>query len=341
LEDDQVQDVDRVRAAFVDPDEFWSSPLYRHLSAVVADDDFLVGVAAHTRPGQVPTFAFFGAVHAVLLAGAPHRLAGYYPSVVGDAALPPDDGAGPALLDFAGQHTTEIQTLLVNRLVQTNHVQRAAGLRLGLSEIASRVGSRAVHLLEVGSSAGLVLRQSWYGYYLGDRHFGDSGSPIQLHTEWRGTTPAPDLDALPVIASLTGIDLDPLDPADEADRRWLEALVWPENRGQAQQLHAALALAAATPVPVLAGDAIDCCPQWGNGIPAGDPRVVFHCATRMHVPTDRLDQFDVAINDLGEAGPLYRIAIEGDGVAITYPDGAREVEFDVDGHLAWARRHKK
>jgi hypothetical protein len=332
LDNDQVQDVDRVRAAFVDPYEFWSSPLYRHLSAVVAEDRFLVEVAAHARPGQGPTFAFFGAVHAILLAGIPHPLARYYPSLVGDAALPPDGGAGPALLDFVREYTAEIQTLLANRLVQTNHVQRAVGLRLGLSEIASGVGSGPVHLLEVGSSAGLVLRQGWYGYHLGDRSFGDR--------EWRGGISVPDLDAMPVIATLAGIDLNPLDPADEADRRWLDALVWPENRSQAQLLDAALALAAHTPIPVLAGDALDCCPKWGNGIPAGDPRVVFHCATRMHVPADRLDQFDDAINELGQRGPLYRIQIEGDGVAITYPDGARDIAFDVDGHLAWAQRHE-
>jgi len=56
-----VQSSDAVRAAFTDPNEFWSSRLYRHLSGVVAGDRYLVGLAAHTRDGQVPTFAFFGA----------------------------------------------------------------------------------------------------------------------------------------------------------------------------------------------------------------------------------------------------------------------------------------
>ena len=32
----RVQRHDDVRAAFTDPEEFWSSPLYRRLSAVVA-----------------------------------------------------------------------------------------------------------------------------------------------------------------------------------------------------------------------------------------------------------------------------------------------------------------
>jgi len=75
-----------VRVAFVDPEEFWSSPLYRRLSAVVAGDRFLVALAAHARAGQGPTFVFFGAVQALLLSGRPHELAEYYPSLRGQSA---------------------------------------------------------------------------------------------------------------------------------------------------------------------------------------------------------------------------------------------------------------
>jgi len=211
------------------------------------------------------------------------------------------------------------------------------GLRLGLAAIAPLVGSRPVHLLEVGSSAGLVLRHAAYGYHLGGDSYGEAASPIQLTTEWRSDTTPPNLDAIPTVASLTGIDLNPLDPTDEADRLWLEALVWPENRAQTQLMQAALALAAALPVPVLAGDAIDRCPDWGQSVPTGEVRVVFHCATRMHVPPELVDQFDAAITQLGHDGPLYRIAIDGDGLCITHPSGDSDTPFDVDGHLAWAQ----
>jgi len=113
-------------------------------------------------------------------------------------------------------------------------VQRAAGLRLGLAAIAAAVGSRPAHLLEVGSSAGLVVRQSLYGYQLGGESFGDRNSPIQLITEWRSDRPVPALDNVPLLASIAGIDLNPLNPEDDDDRRWLEALVWPEDRAKAQ-----------------------------------------------------------------------------------------------------------
>ena len=98
VDDGRVQDLAAVHAAFIDPQEFWSSPLCRRLSAVVAADPFLVALAAHARAGQGPTFAFFGAVHAVLLGGAQHELADYYPSLCGPSAQPADERAGVALV---------------------------------------------------------------------------------------------------------------------------------------------------------------------------------------------------------------------------------------------------
>ncbi len=330
-----MQRSDEVRAAFTEPEEFWSSPLYRHLSAEVAGDPYLVSLAAHTRDGQVPTFAFFGAVHALLLAGAEHPLAEYYPSLRGAAALAPD-GAGAHLLDFARHNEGAIIDIVSTRLVQTNQVRRAVGLRLGLAAIAPQLGDRPAHLLEIGASAGLLLRHAHYAYELGGSQSGDLESSVHLKTEWRSAQPPPDLDAIPVLASTTGMDLNPLDASTEADRRWLEALVWPEDREKAALLRDARDLAARVPVEIMAGDAIDMCPAWSARIPEGEPRIVFHCATRMHVPVDRRADFDRAIDDIGRHGPLYRIAVEGDGVQTTEPGRAASRRFDVEGHLGWA-----
>lgn len=334
---DVVQDVADVRAAFVDPDEFWSSPLYRQLCSVVVADPFLVELAANARAGQGPTFAFFGAVHSILLSGAAHALGDYYPSIRGRSARPLDGDAGAALTTFAHEHADAIRRLLQTRLVQTNHVQRAVGLRLGLAAIAALVESTPVHLLEVGSSAGLVLRHDLYGYHLGGRSFGDRQSPVQLVSEWRSTQPVPDLDAVPLIASTTGVDLNPLDPAREEDRLWLEALVWPEDRHKAQLLRAALSLARERPAVMLRGDATDLCSRWAAALPAGQPRVVFHCATRIHVPMKRQTAFDAAIEMTALNGPLYRVAIEGDGLIVTGPDGKTFRRYDVGGHLDWVK----
>lgn len=259
----------------------------------------------------------------------------YYQSLQGKSAKPPDDYVGVALTAFAHENETSIRRLLESRLVQTNHAQRAVGLRLGLARIAARVTGEPVHLLEIGSSAGLVLRHDQYGYRLGNRSFGDRHSPVQLVSEWRSAQQVPDLDAMPLIASTTGIDLNPLDPTSEADRLWLAALVWPEDRYKAELLRGALLLAQERPIATFAGDAVDLCPRWASALPAGQPRVVFHCATRMHVPTARRAAFDRAIESAGLDGPLYRIAIDGDGLVVTGPKGDPIARYDVDGHLAW------
>lgn len=73
--------------------------------------------------------------------------------------------------------------------------------------------------------------------------------------------PVPDLDAMPVLASTCGVDLNPLDPTNIIDRQWLEALVWPKDRPTARLLHDALNLAASVPATVLCRDAVDVCTE--------------------------------------------------------------------------------
>jgi hypothetical protein len=263
------------------------------------------------HPGQYPTFLFFGAVHALLLAGADHPLARYYPSIVGDAALPSSE-AGPALLDFCDAFAPALATIIETRLVQTNVVKRAMALCLGLVAIGRQVIA-PIHLVEIGASAGLLLSFNRYGYTLGGSCSGDPHSPVQIAAEWRDDGPPPDLDALPPLASVTGIDLNPLDARNEADRRWLEALVWPENREELALLRHALSVVAAHPPQIHAGDAIDLCPLLADQIPPGEPRVAFHAVTRLHVPRDRRAAFDAAITSLGQHGPLYQLSLEGEG----------------------------
>jgi hypothetical protein len=343
----RVADLHEIRRAFAQPTEFTTSPLYRALSRTVAGDDALLRLAARRTPGQYPTFLFFGAVHHLLLGGVEHELATYFPSIVGDEARPAED-AGPALVSFCTRYGDELGQLISTRLVQTNHVQRSLALRLGLSVVAREVAT-PVHLVEIGASAGLNLRVDRYGYQVGGRRFGDPGSPVQIMAQWYGVAPVPDLDRLPPLASTTGVDLHPVNTTDLDTRRWLESLIWPENRHQRALLAAALTVVAADPPPILAGDAVDVCPALARTLPPGQPRVVFHSATRMHVRPDRLGAFDAAIAAFGVDGPLYCLSLEdkpdhdprpaparhGTALTLRRPDGTTSILAVVDGHLHW------
>ena len=337
---------------------FVTSPLYRSLCRTVAQDPEILELLTGRRPGQQASYLFFGAVHYLLLRGARHPLAGYYPSLAGPAhaaagpahAAADPATAGPALQDFCRLHREELAGLIATRLVQTNVVKRAAALRLALSAIRPRCGPRPVHLIEVGASAGIHLHADRFRYVVGGRAFGPANSAVTIETEWRGPGPPPDLDNVPPIASRTGVDLHPVPVTDPDERLWLRALVWPENQHAASLLTAALDGIAADPPPVIAGDAIDVCPDLGRNLPPGEPRVVFHAATRMHVPPHRRAAFDAAIDSIGRDGPLYHAWLEPasarhhgiqddtDGaLALHGPAGRAAVPIArVDGHLDWA-----
>ncbi len=93
-----------------------------------------------------------------------------YPSVVGAEAAPPDDAppddAGRALRSFCREFRDELLDIICTRLVQTNHVRRARGLRAALAMIAPALSGT----IEVGASAGLLLNFDRYGYRLRRGH---------------------------------------------------------------------------------------------------------------------------------------------------------------------------
>lgn len=334
------------------PVVFDTSPLYRALCPVVAADRPLLELMTRRRPGQQASYLLFGAVHQLLLYGADHRLREFYPSLAdgrtaGEAAADPAD-SGPAFLDFCRQQSTALEELVATRLVQSNVVRRAVGLRYVLWAVAQR-WTGPVHLIEIGASAGLLMNVDRYRFLVGGREFGEPDSPVTIESRWRGAAPVPDLDAVPEIVGKTGVDLSPLDLTDERERRWLRALVWPEQRSAAALLEAAIEVAREEPPVVIAGDAIEVCPTLAGELPADHARVVFHAATRMHVPDDRRRAFDEAVDSLASTGPLFHVWIEPPsaqhhGYPVEQPgvialhgpgDEAASALVRVDGHLHW------
>jgi hypothetical protein len=174
---------------------------------------------------------------------------------------------------------------------------------------------------------------------------------VSIETDWRGRQPPPDLDDLPPISSRTGVDLNPVDVTDETERLWLRALVWPENHQEAGLLTAALDSVASEPPAIVAGDAIDVCPGLSRRLPPGEPRVVFHFATRMHVPPGRRAAFDAAVDEIADTGPLYHAWLEPpsaqhaglpaagpEALAMHGPGGDGLLALAaVSGHLEWVR----
>jgi hypothetical protein len=288
---------------------FTTSPLYRYLCLLIAADERLLELAAACRSGQYPPNLFLAAVHYLVLLHRDNELASWYPSVVGEDARAPDTVA-PAFRSFCEEYRPDLLELVRRRLVQTNVVARAGAVRLGLAVIAREFEAQ-VHLMEIGASAGVLLLFDRYRYEIRGRVFGDPASTVTIRPQWRGMVQLPNFDHVPRIISRVGVDLEPVDPANPDQRRWLEALVWPENRDEAALLEAALGIVQRNPPRIVAGNAIEVLPRLNDELPALQPLVILHSATRAHVPKAERAAFDNAIEELARRRTVFRLAIEG------------------------------
>lgn len=259
-----------------------------------------------------------------------------------DAALQPDHECADAFADFCSTYANEIRAMTRERLVQTNSVRRALALWLGMNFVAGVV-SGPVHLLEVGASAGLNLLFDRYGYRVGGHTFGDAKSRVTVTAELRGDAELGAVDAAPTVASRLGFDLNPLHIDEPADQQWLRALVWPDECGRLELLDSALSVASSFAPTVRRLDLTTVDTPIDLGLPAGEIRVLFHSATRMHVPPDQHANFDRGVDHLGAGGPAYLITMEAgadqsDGVLrVRDPAGTAHDVAEIDGHVTWIK----
>lgn len=185
---------------------------------------------------------------------------------------------------FVVAHADEVVAECTARRLQTNEPLRLSPLLPVLSEIDGPIA-----LLEIGASAGLCLYPDRYSYRVVD----ESGalrlaldpaggvSSVVLESRVEGQLPPM---RLPHIVWRAGIDLAPLDPRDDRDRRWLQGLVWPGEHGREQRVAAALDIAAAEPAHIVAGDALDELEALAAQAPADATLVITTPGVLVHIP---------------------------------------------------------
>ncbi len=229
------------------------APLYAQMSAGIAADLGLAALLLAAPPTQRQPVLLFAAVHELLLAadadGRHEPLARHYPNLTVD----PDTGDPlPALRELCARRGDELGEMLRTRRTQTNEIGRCALLLPAFGIIAAEVGALA-HL-DVGTSGGLNLLLDRYQYRY--EPGGDVGPPstVLLSCGTRGAVPVP--GALPPITAARGIDSTPVALDDDAEARWLEACVWPDQTDRFERLRAAIELARAEPPDVRIGDAV-------------------------------------------------------------------------------------
>jgi hypothetical protein len=288
--------------------EFAPSPLYRRLAEAAAQDDALLAIAARHRS---PTMMLFAAVHWLLLGGAlAPGLARYYPSVSG--ALPADPAdAYDAFRGFVLAHEDEILRVMASRIVNKMEVRRCAGLRALVAEAAARLRADAVHLVDVGCSAGANLLLDRWRVRYGGEAAGAADAPLELPVELRGAgVPAA---ALPRILRRAGIDFRRVDPADPDEQRWIVAQLLPEETGAHALARKALAALQESPPEIHVGDAVAALPRIVAGFPPGEPVVFMHSAVVAYMGADVRRALQQSLRVAAAGRPSARVYLEADG----------------------------
>lgn len=298
--------------------------------AVSEDSDVQAWIARLPRGKQQPTLVFAAARwHGVT---APGPYAGLRSALLGD------DGT--------------IRATVLSRSTQTNEVGRLATLVPVFARIAAESG-RPLALVEVGASAGLCLRPDGYRYrWVSDDgrvswawpRFDDALPELTCHV----TGPfRPPLDARPKIAWRVGLDIHPLDVADEDEMAWLATLVWPEQEERRARLRYAVDVARHEPVTVLRGDLRTDVGDLVERARAHGEVVVFHTAVAAYLRRSEREAFHDQMMDLTDAGAcrwvsqehasiLPRVTATGPEV----PEGASVFVLGLDGRaLAWTHGH--
>lgn len=305
-----------------------SSPLYAALAEQIAENARLCEV--FEAAGDRHVALVFAVVHRVLADHADDPLAAYYASFGGDRA--PDAELAKVFEAFVLGHRSRIEELLATRDTQSNEPLRAAQLRPAFGWAQAGLG-RPLGLIEVGTSAGLLLYPDRYGY---EYVFADGSvleRPPTMSAEDRDAVPAPVLRCpvrgtataktlAPLVAkdlrisSRVGLDLNPLNPADAETRAWLRAQVWPEEADRRSRLDAALAMATRFPARLRKGDAVDILPAAVGMVSAPAVPCIFVSNTLAHFGGEDRGAFVELIRALGSRQDLVLILKEPDEVGL-------------------------
>lgn len=240
-------------------DAFPELRLYRAITLGAAGDDDVARLLLAARPGQARPILLLAALHDLVLERPDLPAARWYPSVTG--APVPDGDPWPDVRAAALEHAARLTRVIATRSTQTNEANRAVHVGALVAAAAADVPGVPVVLLEMGASAGLLLELDRYRIEVGAPGtpgatvLGDPGSAVVAQGELRGGS-AEGL-ILPRVVGRTGLDLAPVATDDDAELRWLEACLWPDQPERLERFRAALRLVRADPPHLVRGDMVD------------------------------------------------------------------------------------
>lgn len=295
-----------------------ASPRYVRLSRACAERPELGAALLAAPPTQRRPLLFFAAVQYLLRTAARgHPLARYLPVLGGERT---DDGLVGAFEDLVVGHRESLAALCASRTTQTNEAGRAAYLWPALGWLAGAFEGRPLHLIELGTSAGLLLLPDRYAYrYPGEYGRPDAPAPLVMECALRPPADASFAGAAGAtvrIAGRVGVDLHPVAATDADAVTWLRSCVWPEQVFRLARLDAALAEAASAGVRLVAGDSVDALPGLLAAVPADAVPVVFASHALTYLSPARRAELVARLTACGTERDLAMVVNESDACGI-------------------------
>lgn len=290
------------------------SAVYAALAHACADEPRLGRALLAAPPPQRRALLLFAAAQYLLrTSAAGHPLAAYLPVLGG--TRPADEHLVAAYAELVERHQDELSHICATRTTQTNEPARAALLWPAFAFGAALFGAGSLDLIELGTSAGLLLLPDRYAYsYVDSRgHRRDAGradAPDELRFECElRDSEAPQLQADgPAIRSRTGIDLHPIDAADSDAVSWLRSCIWPEQTARLARLDAALAEAARVRPRLVRGDILATLPTVLSTVEGLATVVTSHALT--YLTADARTQLVQQLHDYGREHELLAVLNE-------------------------------
>lgn len=311
------------------------SPTYAALSRHIAKHVDLLALARECHVGQPIPNLLFAAVKRVAQDEPGSALAALYERAARGGS--PEPALPCAFAEFCAEHRGRILALVKSRNVQTNEVGRCSHLMPAFA-IVAQATRQPLALIDVGAGAGLNLLWDRFDYRYSDGSaFGTGQSPVRIVCESRG--PMPDIPArLPEVAYRVGIDLEPIDLADDEQYRWLQALVWPDHADRAALLANARRVWLQHTPRVVAGDAVAGLSRLIQAAPMDAALCVFHCHVLNQFPVPARTAFSEALRSASRQRPVYHVSSEGERLTVTrLVDGRSRVLLSVlrSAHGRW------
>lgn len=280
-----------------------SCDLYEQLSMKIAEDDYILDICMHARPGQPIPNLLFGAVHFLLLQDPNHKLKTFYGSIVSS----PNDPGDSFLYfrEFCTKYSDTIISLLNNKFVQTNEVRRCSYLYPCFCFISEKA-QKPLALIELGTSAGLQLLWDKYGYSYGnDTIYGNPEADVYVK---RAITGRPSLHSKsPTVVSRTGIDLHINDLNNPEDYLWLMSLIWPSHHERRKLFEAAAKEVRKNHLDMIEGDGVQLIPEIVNGIPQNAAICIFHTHVANQLSRDEQSKLLENIRQIGRQRDVFHL----------------------------------